>query len=129
MHRSACYGSCPVYTISVHDDGTLDWNGEAHVKIVGPAHGTLTAAQVDELRKAFADARFDGLSDFTRSGDPDSSSVVLTFRYAWGTKRVAHYEGDDHAPRSLEALEESFDRIAGTERWAGTAREQEQWID
>jgi hypothetical protein len=128
MHRAPCYGPCPVYSVAVHDDGTVDWEGQQHVKVVGKARGSITPAQVDDLRHAFADARFDTLEDYTREDSTDAASIELTFRYPWGMKRVVHYQGDDGAPRALDLLENTFDRIVGSERWKG-GEEEQQWPD
>jgi TonB family protein len=31
MSRSGCYGSCPVYTVRVHANGQVDWEGQSYV--------------------------------------------------------------------------------------------------
>src|SRR3989304_2248176 len=57
LERTGCNGTCPVYRVSVHADGTVDYLGRAHVKIVGARSGHITADQVTRLLGVFDEAR------------------------------------------------------------------------
>lgn len=35
IYESACEGSCPVYSMTIHADGTANFSGEAHTKKLG----------------------------------------------------------------------------------------------
>ncbi len=35
LERTACFGACPVYTLSIYADGTVVYNGERFVDVEG----------------------------------------------------------------------------------------------
>lgn len=45
--RTMCYGSCPVYSIDIYDDGIVKWNGICFVSSIGESEWVLTAKQVE----------------------------------------------------------------------------------
>ena len=53
MQRGECYGSCPVYSIRVYEDGTVIYRGDWHVRVRGGRKTRLSATERDALRTAF----------------------------------------------------------------------------
>ena len=47
LERSGCYGTCPVYTVTIHGDGRLEYNGKGHVKEIGAREGRT---EMDKIR-------------------------------------------------------------------------------
>ena len=39
LSRGACFGTCPIYEVTVAADGTANWNGERFVERVGRYRG------------------------------------------------------------------------------------------
>ncbi len=117
LERTACFGFCPVYTVTVHADGSVDYHGERFVVTQGDASGQLTAEQMTALRRAFADAGWDGFeTDYTHRDVTDNPSAIIRFE----DKTVSHYHGDHSAPEALTKLEDRFDQIVDVEQWIGT---------
>ena len=50
LERTACFGFCPVYTVTVHADGSVDYHGERFVVTQGDQSGQLTAEQMTALQ-------------------------------------------------------------------------------
>ncbi len=54
LERTACYGLCPVYRVSISPSGLVSWVGSTNVAAVGPASAHVAPAAVegllDELR-------------------------------------------------------------------------------
>lgn len=126
LERQACYGWCPIYTLTIHRDGRVEYHGKQYVKQRGSAEAQLTPGQIDELDRAFATAKFFQLADaYTHEDATDAPTVMTSYRKDGHEKNVAHYHGDDHAPDSLTTLESSIDTIVGTDRWIGTPEERE----
>jgi hypothetical protein len=126
LERTACYGWCPVYTLTIHRDGRVEYHGEEFVKQRGSAAAELTPGQIDELDRAFATAQYFSLgSDYTHEDATDASSAITSYRKDGRDKKIAHYHGDEHAPDALTTLENAIDSIVGTERWIGTRAERE----
>ncbi len=120
LERTACFGFCPVYTVTVHADGSVNYHGERYVVTEGDQTGQLTADQLIALRRAFADAGWDGFdTDYTHRDVTDNPSVVIRFE----DKTVHHYHGDHRAPEALTKLEDRFDEIVDVQQWIGTQDE------
>lgn len=56
--RTARYGVCPVYKISIRTDRTVKCEGTSFVKVKGPAEWQLSPDAMASLRGAFERAKF-----------------------------------------------------------------------
>jgi len=120
LERTACYGRCPIYKVTVLRDGTVLWEGERFVKTTGKASAKLPAAALAQLADAFRTAGFFALQDkYERYDITDHPSAIVTFDDGKRKKTVHHYHGDTSAPKQLYELEDAIDRIAGTAKWIG----------
>src|SRR3954469_345953 len=63
LERTACYGRCPIYKVTVLRDGTVEWQGEQFVKTRGKATAKLSPATMAQLAEAFKAADFFALHD------------------------------------------------------------------
>jgi hypothetical protein len=123
LERTACYGRCPIYKVTVLRDGTVLWEGERFVKTVGKATAKLPAAAQAQLADAFKAADFFALQDkYERYDITDHPSAIVSLDDGKRRKTVRHYHGDSSAPKALYALEDSLDRIIGTSKWIGRER-------
>ena len=126
LARGACYGWCPVYTIAVHADGVVEYDGEQFVKQKGHHLGQLSADQRRALDQAFEQAGYFKLGDqYTAYEMTDMPSATTSFSEGGVTKTIQHYYGDSHAPVALTTLEDAIDRIVGVDQWIGTAAERD----
>jgi hypothetical protein len=120
LERTACYGRCPIYTVTVLRDGTVQWEGRRFVKTVGKATGKLApgalAAIADEMKRADFFAFHDKYTSYDVTDHP---SAIITYADAAKKKTVQHYHGDRSAPEKLSQLEERLDELIGTGKWIG----------
>ena len=120
LERTACYGRCPIYKVTVLRDGTVHWEGERFVKVTGKATARLPAAALAELAAAFKKAGYFALKDKYTSYDiTDHPSANTSYDDGTHRKTIAHYHGDRSAPAVLDVLEERIDEIVGTSKWIG----------
>jgi hypothetical protein len=119
LERTGCYGECPVYRLTVSNDGSVVYVGTRWVKVLGRQQYKLTDAQFSELQAAFEHAGFMQLRDYDRVENTDDDWSHLSYRRGSIVKRVRHYHGDNSAPAALSALEDEFDRIVGSGRFIG----------
>jgi hypothetical protein len=62
LARGACYGSCPVYSLTIAGDGSVTYNGEAFVRVMGPASGNVPVEGVQALVDQMLRANYFNLS-------------------------------------------------------------------
>jgi Domain of unknown function (DUF6438) len=124
LERIACYGTCPAYTLTIHGDGRVEYNGKSHVKETGAREGQIAADKIRSLGSEFAKAKFWGL-DEDYSGKKckgyctDMATAVTELQVTGVTHRVKHYYGCGGVPKSLFALESAIDKSANSEQWTG----------
>lgn len=135
LERSACFGNCPDYRVTVHGDGLVEFDtGNAYFagtaapvhlaynsyNVLIPGHHTahVDPATVARLIERFRDAHFWGLKKEYVYGATDNSTQVLTMRIGNASKTVTDYIGTQAGmPQAVRDLEEAVDGAAGTARW------------
>ncbi len=118
LERQPCLGKCPAYTVTISGGGAVTFEGKSHVAETGTQTATIPAEKVTRLRQMLTDANFDQMSDcYCERKVTDLPTAIITVTVDGKTKTVKHYMGDPSAPPALEALEDSIDAIAGTQRW------------
>lgn len=139
LERTACFGECPVYTVSIDGKGNVTYEGRAHVRVTGRQTDRIPATRVAALLETAERIGFFGLDDHYRSiRQPDGTEIhvtdqattFVTVRRGGRSKRIEDYIG---APPALTAFERQIDAEARTVRWirldAGELRRlrQEGW--
>ena len=129
LERTACFGSCPVYTISVSSSGQVSFEGKANVRLLGTATGQIPQEQVEvllvELERA---GYFDFASRYAMSEPAcgryvtDLPSAISSATIRGRTKRIEHDHGCGGAPGALAVLEKRIDEVLGSDRWIGSKK-------
>ena len=126
LERGPCFGTCPVYRVTISGTGAVRFTGTRHTAQSGEATDTIPLARLDsllgELKGAgyldFADAYEPGTDTCgpTATDLPSATSAAVLD----GTrKEIRHYYGCSEAPQELVRLERRIDEVAGTARWIG----------
>jgi hypothetical protein len=133
LERTACFGSCPSYTVTISGEGVVTWHGVANVRELGMRRAKLARGYIEALANAIDRARFFDLDESgndpgtcTQNGNltscsfsvrtcSDTSHAIVVVRRGGRVHRI-----DD--PRCAEGsmlarLEVLIDRVAGVERW------------
>lgn len=126
MERLPCFGTCPVYTVTITGDGLVTFNGQSHVQTVGEATARIEPAAVAALVAELEKGGFFSFADSYTLDSPacgayhtDAPRANTTVRTAARSRTVQHDFGCNGAPAALRRLEEAIDRTAGTSRWIG----------
>jgi hypothetical protein len=126
LRRTACYGTCPAYQLTVRADGTVEYVGKEYVVERGARTAKISSAKLLELRQAFAAARYLELTEnFACREWTDHPKVITSYVEGARSKTIIHDLGcksPEHA-KALGELEDAIDRIAGSARWVGTQAE------
>lgn len=120
LERTACFGACPIYTVTIYDDGTVVYQGERFVDVTGEQVGQIDPETVQMMVEAFAEAGyFDWDEAYTDQYVTDVPSVITSVTRNGETHRIERYTGDGSAPLALPYLERWLDLMANTGQWTG----------
>lgn len=120
LQRTACYGTCPVYSVELRDDGTVIFRGERFVQSIGEHVTRIDPEQVRQLVEEFYRANFLALEDAYDSDVTDSPTTILSLAIGNEEKRVVdHISG----PPELKLLQDRVDAVAQTSQWIGSGDE------
>ena len=76
MQRTACYGTCPQYDISIYLDGTIIYNGKLFVDKKGCFKSKLSHDNILYLKSVLSDISFFSLDNEYISQITDIPSVI-----------------------------------------------------
>ena len=114
MSKGPCYGSCPIFTITVYDNGAVTYKGERFTNKNGLSIKILSKSKRQSLLSEFADADLWQYRDVYRSQIPDLQTVTLTYYDEGDIKSIV---GRDGRPSIVLRLEKMLDEIADSDDW------------
>jgi ankyrin repeat protein len=134
LERTGCLGMCPSYSIEVHGDGTVFYNGNAYVAVLGQHRGKVSQEGILSMLDAFRAADFFSLRDSYRMAVTDNPTFTISIRLDSHSKKVVDYEGREVGmPSAVTKLEDTIDQLADSARWTKgdsatvEALEEEHW--
>jgi hypothetical protein len=129
VSRTSCLGSCPVVVTELRSDGTVKYNGVAHVAVVGERILAVDRDVINAVWARLVEVQFMSLkSRYAVRGLRDAPSVVIAVHSKSVTKSVTNVWVNDPPVRrviSAQNLEahELLDALASEiENMAGTAK-------
>jgi hypothetical protein len=127
LERGPCFGTCPVYRVSLDGEGRVDFVGTRFVSREGADTSRVAPDQVGRLVDSLDAAGYFALADQYVPDSPacgryatDAPTVTTSVQSNGRSKTVRHDHGCAGAPAALAGMERLIDSIAGTARW--TAR-------
>src|SRR3954469_18218451 len=123
LQRTSCYGPCPIYTVTIDARGTVTYEGERSVRVLGHRTGHIEPSTVAGLLARAGRIRFFQMRDAYRViENPDGTvfevsdlpTTFVTVSVNGRTKTVEDYVA---APDSLAEFEREIDTAANTKRW------------
>jgi len=114
MERTECLGHCPVYAVTLYQDGAVEFQGEKNLPR-GTEWRTVAPAEVERLARAAE--QVPAWQCATDRIVTDHPSAVVTVSRGHPTRRFVHDHGDPCAPFDMFLLEADIDRAAGTARF------------
>jgi hypothetical protein len=121
LSRQRCFGSCPVYSVTVHGDGNMEYVGKEFVRDRGPRLETLSKEQRQILLEQLDSANFFALEDRAFAWGLDTPRVQVSISVDGRMKEVssdAYYVGAKSGPQALfvQAAAE-LDKVVDSDRW------------
>jgi hypothetical protein len=125
LKRTACFGACPIYSVTIHGDGTVDYEGIRFVKVEGKRSYKISKKSVRDLVNEFYRINYFSFDDeYVSIKNPDGTETTVTdlpscdtsITIGGKTKSVHNYVG---GPKSLETLERKIDWVSGVAKYVG----------
>ncbi|MCP5346229.1 MAG: DUF6438 domain-containing protein [Gammaproteobacteria bacterium] len=120
LQRTACFGICPVYAVTIYSDGLVEFHGERFVESAGDFQYRIEQEDFASLA-AFAEQidffsldteyRYKTGPNGERIAVSDLPSRITTVEKAGESKTVLNYFG---GPEALTAFENLIDQLART---------------
>jgi len=126
LERGPCFGSCPMYKLTIKSDGTVTFEGKRFTKTIGTADGKISQSDFRALVSEFEKIDYFSLADAYTPGTKqcgqvmtDMPSANTSIKVKGKSKSVAHYHGcrGEGALARLTALEDKIDAVVGTQKW------------
>lgn len=109
IQRTACFGHCPIYTLTVYKDGTAKLHAEKWLDFEGDFTATVDQKKFDNLMQKAEEVGYFRLQDIYDSESvTDLPSTITTLRKADELKQIVNrYQGPD----DLDDFEKYFDEL------------------
>ena len=118
LDRTACFGNCPVYALTIFGNGTVVYVGQDFVQTKGSKETSISTDTVKQLVSEIDKAGYFSLNDsYTKFGVSDMPTVNTSIRMGGKTKTIIHYLGDRTAPKQLTDLENKIDELVNSAQW------------
>jgi hypothetical protein len=114
LQRTTCFGTCPAYTITIRDDGTVTYMGGDHARVQGSQTWKIDPSAVRALAKEMQDAGYFDLQDEYRAMMTDHPTTYTSLTVGSRTKKIKNYVA---GPPRLKEMEERIDEVAGTKKY------------
>lgn len=128
MHRSGCYGFCPIYEVTVTGQGDVTFDGHRFVEKTGKQHSKVSPSKFQQLAALVVQIGFFKLQDGYRYKQDgcsewwsDSPTVDIIVTRDSMRKHVSYYYGckGPSVANQIIALSEAIDKATGTSAWIG----------
>lgn len=114
LERTACFGTCPVYKLSVYRSGRVEFDGKEHVQEKGRRSGRISAADFARLVGKIEEINFFGLNDRYHANVTDLPTTTTSVTRGNRTKTVEDYFA---GPAGLKEFEDLIDEVAKSSIW------------
>jgi len=119
LDRTMCFGTCPVYSLSIAADGRVSYFGRKYVKVLGAAEGRIAVLSLQQLVDLMMEADYFSLAvpECPDATATDAPTVTTSLTWAGQTHTVENYHGKGCAPPVLRTLEDQIDVTAHSSQW------------
>jgi len=124
LERTPCFGACPVYKLTIHRSGQIEYEGKDHVRQKGSRSGTISTEDFEKLLRKINEINFFNLNERYDGKNPDGSGVTITDQPTRKTSvtrgnRTKTVENYFRGPKGLKELEDLIDELTKSAEWIG----------
>lgn len=120
LKRTACFGTCPIYDVTVYGDGRVVYNGKDFVKAKGKQNSKIPIKEVHQIVNLMQKSNYLKFKDqYIDMQVTDMPYIYTSLTWNGITKKVERYAGDESAPKVLKEIEDRIDKVTNTKQWVG----------
>ena len=108
IKKTACYGSCPVYEMTIYSNLTVEFVGERFVDKIGKYTSRITQQNLQDIKESFSRNKFFDFEDEYSSFVSDLPTTFVYFSDGGKTKTVMDYTNAPEGLKNIEKLLEGF---------------------
>lgn len=125
MEKSACPSNCPVFTLTVYDNGIAAYLGEHNTDRTGLYYKKLEKKDFERLLASFRETNLWQFNEVYRSNfmDQQTQTVAITFSDQGSSKKII---GKSSRPEPILSLEHQLDALIRTDGWIARDQGQQQ---
>ncbi len=129
LERTACFGTCPQYSLVVSRNGMLLYRGTEYVKVRGRRTGKISQKDFSRLADAAVQVKFlsfrdqyPSVADTCNPYVTDGPSIKIGLQFINGAKSVDYYTGCQGLAEMsrIEWLAKTIDEMARSSQWVGS---------
>lgn len=114
MDKGACFGSCPVYTLDIDNNGNAVYEGRRFTQKVGKHKHKLNGDQMSEISLLLERMNFFALQENYNSDIADLPTVAISHTNKGLSKTVS---GKDNRPKPILELQKLLENIVNQDGW------------
>ena len=114
ISKGACYGSCPIYSMTVFEDGSCKFHGKRFCKKLGPFIGSISAQELATLNQKISVLKLSEYPDKIESLISDFPSTEIT---VFSDSNVKSVWWRDNEPKELSELSTFLDKFRTDMNW------------
>lgn len=125
LERTACHGTCPIYTVVFKDDGTFRYVGEENVARKGKHSGQISPYQFNRLAEFAVESGYmnlDSVYDLPTVADFHTTYTTVVV----GDKRKLIKNYGDLGPTKLWVFQQAIDSLLAEVQWDGEEKNEEK---
>jgi hypothetical protein len=115
LRRGACFGTCPIYEVTLRADGAATWDGERFVDRLGHHEGEVDVFDFGRLARFVERAGFFGWDPEHRANVTDLPDYVLTV--VRGTETTSVLQNGVDEPADFWVIARLVDGLACAIEW------------
>jgi Domain of unknown function (DUF6438) len=116
LNRTGCFGTCPVYRVTLNVDGAAEYKGTKHVPRIGTFVGRVRFYDFAQLALLAERAGFMSLRERYAGDWTDDETTSLTIRARTGQEKTVEDYGS-FGPPELWALQRAIDGVVESITW------------
>jgi len=114
MEKGPCFGRCPVYSMTVYQNGVASYDGKQYSDLEGLQVKRISNAALAELKSTLESANLFRFQDAYRSRLPDLQSVKITY---YTEDRYKSIIGKDGRPKPVTEIQQLLEEIVNGGGW------------